>query len=424
MIFMLKNKATHTRIKFLRRLILIFKLVHRTAIIIKFPVFLGLMLISSVFHQAVEKTDETYQVDLKRYLFTESHGVFSEEYVSRVQENIDEVLNRIGFNGSVLISREGQIIYETYRGLSDFRNREDTINRDTYFQLASVGKQFTAVATMMLKERGLFDYDDSLCDYIDSFPYPDITIRQLLNHTSGLQNYMYLLDQYWDKDTHPNNKDLINLFNKHKLPLNFSPGSRFAYSNTGYAFLALLIEEVTDMPFSDFMREELFVPLGMNNTIVHDLNTESFSENRAYGFSGKRAWRFIPDNYQDGILGDKGFYSTARDMYRWDQALAYFPPVSKESLELATSRAVLNSGRTVSYGFGYRLKKVHDYDCVYHHGWWHGFRTVFKRIPEKELLIVVLNNTNSNIGGVVKRINDIVLADDQNIYPDNIAASL
>ncbi len=417
-------KPTYSKITFLRRIIIAANYIHRAAIVIRLPFFLLLLLISTDFHQAVEKTNEAQKVDLKRYLFTESHGIFNQEYLDHVTEKIDNVLTRVGFNGSILISREGQIIYENYRGIADYRNREDTINSDTYFQLASVGKQFTAFAVMTLQELGKFEYDDPVCDYIDDFPYPEITIRQLLNHTSGLQNYMYLLDHYWDKDYYPDNEDLVDLFVEHDLPLNFWPGRRFAYSNSGYAFLALLVEKVSGKPFAEYMQEEVFIPLGMNNTFVYDVNNKEEINNRAYGFSGRSRWRFIPDDCHDGIVGDKGFYSTARDMYRWDQALTYFAPVSRENLLLASSRAVLNNGRTVSYGFGWRLKKVNDYDCIYHHGWWHGFRTVFKRIPEKEVLIVILNNTNSNISGITRRITKIVFPD-FDIYPEeNLAESL
>ncbi len=407
---MINTNSKNSRISFLRRIVKTLKIVNRSAIVFKYPFLLSLLLISSHLHQAFEKSDELYLYDLRRYLFVEEKDRFPQEYVDHISENVDVILARFGFNGAVIIAQEGQILFERYNGLADLRDTAAHINRNTYFQLASVGKQFTAIATVMLKERGCFEYDDFVADYIDSFPYANITIRHLLNHTSGLQNYMYLLDKYWQEDRYPTNIDLVNLFNEHRLPLNFTPGRRFAYSNTGYAFLALLVEQVSGMPFSDFMRQELFIPLGMNNTFVYSPNNSRI-DNRAYGFSRRSQRNIISDDIHDGIAGDKGFFSTARDLFRWDMALTHFSPISKDGMQEAVSKAVLNNGREVNYGFGWRLKKVNNYDFVYHHGWWHGFRTVYKRIPEKDIVIIILNNTNSNIGVITRHINKLLLPD-------------
>jgi CubicO group peptidase (beta-lactamase class C family) len=406
---MLELQKKYSRISLLRRLVKLINILHRTANFIKYPLLFSLLFISSEFHQAFEKTDEYHLYDLRRYLFYEEKDKFEQEYVDYISENLDVILAKFGFNGSVLISQKGQILYEKYSGLADLRDTTSVIKRDTYFQLASVGKQFTAIATVMLKERGLLDYDDYVAKYIDSFPYPNITIRHLLNHTSGLQNYMYLLDNYWEGDNFPTNYDLLWMFNKHNLPLNFAPGRRFAYSNSGYAFLALLIENVSGKPFAEFMKDELFIPLGMNHTFVYSPNNNNI-QNRAYGFSRKNTRSFIPDDVHDGIVGDKGFFSTVRDLYRWDMALAHFSPISKEGYNDATSKAVLINRREVNYGFGWRFKKIDNNDVIYHHGWWHGFRTVYKRIPNQEILIVLLNNTNSNIGAITRNINKLLLS--------------
>ncbi|MBS4012183.1 MAG: beta-lactamase family protein [Bacteroidetes bacterium] len=410
---MINLNSTNSRISFLRRIVKSLKIVHRSAIIFKYPFLLSLLLISSQLHQAFEKSDECHIYDLRRYLFVEEKDKFPQEYVDYISENVDVILARFGFNGAVLIAQEGQILFEKYNGLADLRDTSSYVNSNTLFQLASVGKQFTAIATVMLKERGYFEYDDFVADYIDSFPYPNITIRHLLNHTSGLQNYMYLLDHYWKQDSFPKNSDLVSLFAEHNLPLNFSPGRRFAYSNTGYAFLALLIEEVSAMPFADFMKQELFIPLGMNNTFVYSPENNNI-ENRSFGFSRRNHRSIVSDDIHDGIVGDKGFFSTSRDLFRWDMALTHFSPISKEGMQEAVSKAVLNNGREVNYGFGWRLKKVNNYDFVYHHGWWHGFRTVYKRIPEKNIVIIILNNTNSNIGVITRNINKLLLLDFDN----------
>ena len=419
-----KIKHKKLRIGFLRRLVITFKIIHKAARVLRFPILLTLLLINSDLQKAVQRTQDFSEYDFTTYLLSERNNQFSTDYLNHIQEHIDLILARHRFNGSVLIAEKGQVVYENHSGISDLRDKSSYIDESTVFQLASVGKQFTAVAVMKLYDQGLFDFDDPVDQYIDRFPYAEITIRQLLNHTSGLQNYMYILDNYWHEDRYPSNSDLVDLFIKHDLPLNFTPGRRFSYSNTGYAFLALLVEEVSGMPFPDYMKTQVFAPLGMNNSFVFDVNSEAEIAGRAYGFNRRHTRWAIPLDYHDGIMGDKGYFGTARDLFRWNQALTHLPPVSPQCMEEATSRAELANGRSVSYGFGWRLKQVKGHEFIYHHGWWRGFRTAFKRLPEKDLLIVVLNNTNSNIGSITRHINSVLLEDCTHKYDNHLAESL
>ncbi len=303
-----KTANKNHRITTLRRLVLALKVLHKTARLVKYPFLLFLLLLSTEFHQAVERSsmlDSRAQLNL---LIEKNNNDFDPAYLNHINEKVDLIVSRSRLNGAVLIAKNGSVIYENYSGYADLRSPRKEINENTVFQLASVSKQFTAVAVMMLKEKGYFEFDDPVYNYIKGFPYPEITIRHLLNHTSGLQNYMYLLDNFWDKDRYPTNQDLVDMFVKYEMPLNFSPGRRFAYSNTGYAFLALLVEEVTSISFADYLKNELFLPLGMKNTFAYCVNDNNYIANRALGYWSRNPRRLIPADYHDGILGDKGIH--------------------------------------------------------------------------------------------------------------------
>lgn len=341
---------------------------------------------------------------------------YTEEELDFLDYQISNVLLENDFNGNVLIARYGMIIYERSFGFACF-NRREPLDIHTAFQLASISKTFTAAAVLLMEQKGLIGVDDTLATHIPEFPYPNITIRQLLTHTSGLQNYMWLVERFWNQKRLPDNEDILQLFLDRPRPLNFTPGERFDYSNTGYVFLGLLIERVSGMRFAEFIHQHIFVPLEMHDSFVYDLHHPQPVDNRAYGF---RQWRgrhiLIPDDELDGPLGDKGIFSTVHDLYKWDQALHNAKILPGAIWQTAFEPGRLNNDSLVNYGFGWRLQTYLDKKIVHHPGRWHGFRTSMKRFTDDYTTLILLSNNNQSIARVIEDIQDILYYDEKEIW--------
>lgn len=307
------------------------------------------------------------------------------------------------FNGVVLFAENGRVVYEKAFGYADFRKKEE-LKTNSVFQLASVSKQFTAAAVMLLKERGKLAYSDSIRKFFPHFPYENITIRQLLTHNSGLPNYMYFADEYWqDKEIPMSNLDVIRLIESYKPEPYCKPGLVYNYSNTGYSILAAIVEKVSGMPFHEFMRKEIFQPLGMNNTFVYSYSSTPQVKNIAVGYDGGR--RPVDFNYQNGVVGDKGVYSTVEDMLRWDQALYKGYIVGRSSLTEAFTPAYRTLRDDHNYGYGWRIiTKEDNRKIVYHGGWWKGYRSYFVRSLDDQRTIIVLINVASHVPFRIKEL--------------------
>lgn len=345
-----------------------------------------------------------------------SSMLISEEKQASITNEINSLLRSSGFNGTVLISRFGFVLYENSFGHKRGPQSEE-INLETSFQVASISKTFTAAAVLMLQEEGLLSINDSVATHIPEFPYPNITIRHLLTHTSGLQNYLWLLERLWNRSDLPDNEDVLNLFVRAKRPLNFTPGQHFEYSNTGYVFLGLLIERVSGISYSEFIHQRIFNPLGMTRSYVYDLHRNTKIENRAYGFRQSRGQiSRIPDDIADGPLGDKGIFSTVRDLFKWDQAIYSNALLPAEVWRQAFTHARLNNNNPINYGHGWRLQPFLDTTIVHHPGRWRGFRTSLKRFPHDQSTIIVLSNNDRNIRELTDQIRNIIYAEEQEIW--------
>ncbi|MEO6883412.1 MAG: serine hydrolase domain-containing protein [Bacteroidia bacterium] len=297
------------------------------------------------------------------------------------------------FNGDVLVAQEGQILYENSFGVAD-RKTKDSLKIQSDFQLGSVSKQFTAVAIMMLKERGKLDYSDTIQKFFPEFPYPGITVQMLLTHRSGLPNYLYFCDQYCTSRTGAiSNMDVIHLMTQHKPEKYFKPNRRFQYSNTGYCVLAAIVEQVSGMPFADFMKKNVFDPLQMRNTMVFNLPNDTLIPNPTTGYdkNGRKAGF----DYLDGVVGDKGIYSNLGDLFKWDQALYTNKLIKQSTLQDAFQPYSKEFRGDKNYGFGWRILKTDEGKVVFHSGWWHGYNCVFiRRLSDKSTIIVLSNHIN------------------------------
>ncbi len=310
--------------------------------------------------------------------------------------NIDSLItkkHRSGkFNGTVLVAERGQVIFRKAIGMADDSR---PLEIQTRFYLGSLAKAFTGMAVMMLAEEGKLSYDEKVNTYLPDLPdiTNDITIRNLLNHTSGLPDY-YAMGKYVDGMTNEMVLEVaVNLDS-----LEFPPGSRYAYSNTGYVLLSLVIEQVSGQKFRQFVKHRVFEPLGMANSEVIDGTHPELSLKAV----GHTQYGEIND-YQAFTTGAGGIYSQVDDLYLWDQALDKNTLVKKRTLKRAFSPAKLKNGAPSYYGFGWVLDKDNP-QIVEHSGSLVGFRTYLYRDIENKITVILLSNFTNDVGAIKEEI--------------------
>ncbi len=301
---------------------------------------------------------------------------------------------------AVMVIYNGRKIFHKGFGSADL-NKKIPINSHTDFYLASVSKEFTTMAVMILHDRGLLRFDDKVYKILPGFPSygKDITIRSLMTHTSGLPDYYSLLGYSHDFKGITNG-DVWNLLLKQDS-LNFPPGSRYQYSNSGYVILSMIVSKISGMPFAEFLKKNIFDRLHMKNTLVVTPTVKSIPH-RAAGYSKDSTGQYKADDYNQFTTGAGGIYSNTSDLYKWDQALYTGRLVRKSTLAEAFTRQKLNDGSTIDYGFGWmignfkegRLKGI---KYLYHTGALDGFRNLIFRIPALHFSYIVLSNTGEHL---------------------------
>lgn len=386
--------------------------------IFRLLLFIGLLLISP----ARARTGDYIGTHPDAGRAKEENPPLPETQLSEIRQIVDEILVKNKFNGSVLIGYKDYIIYENAMGLASLKQR-NLLTEETPFQLASVSKSFTALSVLLLVQEGRLSLDEPVKTYIPEFPYPAVTVRHLLNHTSGVPNYIGIAAGKWKDGAPRTNEDMLELLVKHKLPLRFKPGTRFQYSNTGYALLALLVEKVSAIPFQAFLKTRIFEPLQMENTFAYE---RSLLETRevAIGHRGKNPAAEVPwPDPLDDVLGDKSIYSTPADLFKYRKAWTTDILLGDSLRNMAFTPGKLSSKQETFYGFGWRLKTLQGRPIIYHNGLWHGFTATFTQIPDSELTIIMLNNTNAHVGRlawqIVRRIEPL-LSTGKSALPENI----
>lgn len=331
-----------------------------------------------------------------------------EKNLIRKVNAIDSVFNRLqqatGFNGTVLYAENDRVVYQKAFGYANPVKRQGPLSPDGQFELASVSKMFTATAILILKERGQLAIDDDLRRFIPEWPYQGITLRHLLTHRSGLPRYEYLADTYWPDQSRPmTNEGMIRMFVQNKPEVYFQPDKGFHYCNTNYALLASVVEKVSKVPFYRFMDENIFKPAGMNRSFIYHLPADSVVSGYrqvgvpGYDQHGRRLVR-VPNDRLNGVMGDKGMFSTVLDLYHFDLALNHEILLKKETLREAYSPgSPVKKIRKDNYGFGWRTHAESD-SAVYHYGWWKGYRSFFLRDLGQHKTLIVLTNKSSAPG--------------------------
>lgn len=306
---------------------------------------------------------------------------------------------------AVLVIKDGKPAFRKGYGITDLRTLH-AIGSETNFRLASLTKQFTAMAVMLLVHDGKLHYDDTLSSIFPDFPAygKTITIRHLLNHGSGLIDYEDIMDKRYagvPPDKIPQIKDAgVLALLKQQSTTKFSPGTRWDYSNSGYVVLAMVVEKISSMTFGDFLRERIFKPLAMSHTIAYE-NGKNEVTNRAYGHTNTdKTWRETDQSSTSATLGDGGIYTSLDDLEKWDRALANHTLLSNKEMEPALTSPTIhgaplqNPDGTVAprYGFGWFLDPHRGHRRYSHYGETVGFRTAIQRFPYDHLTVIVLAN--------------------------------
>ncbi len=330
-----------------------------------------------------------------------------EKNTNKYERILSELHKRGQFNGNALILENGEIAFQGAFGIRSI-DPLDSLNLNTAFRLGSISKTFTSAAIMILNEQGKLSYDQDVREFLPELPYEGITIRNLLNHTSGIPDYMELMDTHWKRDLDfenpekaiSGNEDILKMLVEFQPPLLFKPMEKWEYSNTGYVLLAIIVSRVSQSSFADFLAENIFKPAGMDNTCVYryvqgpDINMP----NRAFGFSegllGKLTW--VDYHYLNHAQGDGGIYSTLGDLLNWDRILYTDKIVSEETKREAFTPAVLTDGSETPYGFGWFIEESSaGKRVVQHSGGWVGFINHFYREIDADNCIILLTNNSS-----------------------------
>jgi N-acyl-D-aspartate/D-glutamate deacylase len=292
--------------------------------------------------------------------------------------------------GTIAILRNGEVAYAAGFGLADVAAKTRA-EPQTNYRLASVSKQFTAMAIMTLKQRGALGYDDPISQYFPDFPPigRQITIRHLLWHTSGVIDYESLMPP--DQAAQLKDRDVLALLQAQQGTY-FTPGTQYRYSNSGYALLALIVEQVSGRDFATFLRENIFEPLGMTDTVAYEQGVSEV-KHRAMGYrESSDGFVDADQSLTSAVLGDGGIYSSVVDYAKWDRALEFGGLVSRETLDEAFTLGELANGSTTGYGFGWRIEQRRGQTVIHHDGSTSGFSNAVRRLPGDGLTIVVLMN--------------------------------
>ncbi len=302
----------------------------------------------------------------------------------------DTALKQNGFNGGMIVAKKGNIVFEKYNGTVHLPGT-DSINANTPMHIASTSKTFTAMAVLKLWQDGKLSIDDEYSKYFPDFNYPGVTIRTLLDHRSGLPNYIYFMENLgWDKSKMVTNEDVLNYLITRKAELEniAAPDTHFSYSNTNYALLALLIEKISGKKLPEFLKQTFFIPLQMKNTVVYSL-PDIKKMNPSYDWRGG----IMTINFLDAVYGDKNVYTTPRDLLLWDRALTSGLIFKPETLEQAYAPYSNEKPGLKNYGLGWRMNIYPDgKKMIFHNGWWHGCNAAFIRLLQDSATIIVISN--------------------------------
>lgn len=298
---------------------------------------------------------------------------------------------------SVLVARNGQILYQKGFGFADIGNRVP-VTPETKFRIGSITKQFIATAILKMQEEGKLSVQDKLSKYVPGFPRGDeVTLHHLLSHTSGIHSYTNR-PGFLKYVTLPiSSAALVDTIKSY--PYDFNPGERYLYNNSGFFLLGFIIEKISGISLADYLEQNLFKPLGMNNTGVYSVNR--LLDHEAYGYDMENGKIVKALNWNMDWAGGAGsLYSTVQDLYTWNEAIFNGRVLSAESMKAAFAPVVLNSGEKIEYGYGWSLSDYRGSKFISHGGGLHGFISYITRQPDEKTTVVVLCNSTQPPAGI------------------------
>ncbi|HKT88145.1 MAG TPA: serine hydrolase domain-containing protein [Candidatus Sulfotelmatobacter sp.] len=323
---------------------------------------------------------------------------------------------------AVLVVHDGQIVFRHGYGVTDLRTLHP-ITPETDFRLASFTKQFTAACIMLLVRDGKLRYNETLTDIFPEFPAYGrrITVRNLLNHTSGLPDYEDILTKQYpntpdDKIPQIHDAGVLKLLEQQSSG-KFPPGSKWEYSNSGYATLAMIVERVSGERFGQFLHDRIFAPLKMDHTLAYEKGKNEVPH-RAYGHTKEKdGWRETDQSSTSAVLGDGGIYTSIDDLVKWDRALREHTLLTAAEMQPAltpvqptSANATQPGGKPVRYGFGWFLDPYMGHQRMYHDGETVGFLTTIQRFPDDKLTVIVLaNRTDISPEALALKVADLYL---------------
>lgn len=361
-------------------------------------------ILSACSNDSPEEVDLSNLPQVSSALFIDLDSIVIQHKADEIDKIFTRLQKRTGFNGTVMYSEKGRIVFKKAYGWQNLRRKKDSLQISDSFQLASVSKMFTALAIMLLKNDGKLDYDIDIREYLPEFPYEGITCRMLMTHRAGLPRYMSIAHKHWKNKQVPlDNDEMMDLFIDYPVDPYFKPNTGFHYCNSNYAVMANVVEAVSGEHFEDFMKERVFDPLGMENSFVFNMRgdtaVERYPEEGVPGYY-QRGWRWrqMENEYLNGVMGDKGVYTSVEDMFKfnlsWDRSTLAPDSILREAFMPGSKKYWK---RKNNYGYGWRLKDDMD-STAFHFGWWKGFRTFYIRDMKYQKALIVLTNTDKGPG--------------------------
>ncbi|MCB0443000.1 MAG: beta-lactamase family protein [Flavobacterium sp.] len=318
----------------------------------------------------------------------------SDAYTAEKEKAIAEFYTKkIGlsdFSGALLVSKNGKIIFEDYKGYANYASKTP-ISKTTALHLASVSKVMTATLVLKLVQENKIDLNEKVQTYLPDFPYQNTTVKTLLNHRSGLPHYSRFSESVkgWNTKKTITNEDVLDYLKRYKFALLAKNDTKFNYCNTNYVMLALIIEKVTGKKYAEAMQEQIFSPLGMNDTFVIDFVNQKNTVSQSYKTNYvNHGW----DQF-DAIYGDKNIYSTPRDLVKFDLATYATEFLRKDLWEEALKGYSYEKKGIKNYGLGIRLREWGTGQTLhYHNGWWHGNTSSYTTLKNDTIVIIALSN--------------------------------
>ncbi|MCX7954513.1 MAG: beta-lactamase family protein [Bacteroidales bacterium] len=316
-------------------------------------------------------------------------------FYKKIDDFFTKSFNSWRCGGVVFLAYKDVPLYVKSFGYNNSKKREK-INTSYFFQIGSITKHFTAVAILKLAEEKKLNLDDPVQKYLPYFPFSNITIRMLLTHTSGLENYQYIIEEKAESKNKPfTNDDLIAYIIKYKHNFYNKPGKKFIYSNTGYAILAKIIEVVSNQNFKNYLINNFFSKYNLKFFFYDDIfNKNDFHDKIAIPYKVYyNTTQF--DYFLNTINGDKGIFANIYDLYKWDTLLFRYHLLSKKFTDTLFNGYTLTRNKITKYGFGWRiteLKNGENKKIIFHSGWWQGYQSLLLNIPDDSLVLIVLKN--------------------------------